>query len=247
MGNYHFSKENLRFQVNEHLHYPDEIDLTIIYKNYKEKDKSLITNGVFVFLDNYLGELRTVTVIDAIKIVGVADPEGDVIPIEKLKDYLTWREKEFVEKYKGVRHNTENDHYATGSAELEDGKPLIMVFNTDLLEWDAKASHPWILAVTIKYDGNEMGMPNDETQQILNAIEDQIMKELKDYDGYLNVGRETAKNERLIYFACRDFRKPSKLIYRIQQEHKENREITFEIYKDKYWRSFNRFLPDSRV
>ena len=97
----------------------------------------------------------------------------------------------------------------------------------------------------VQYEGNEQGMPDDETQQILSAIEDQIMKELKDFDGYLNVGRQTANNERLIYFACRDFRKPSKLMYRIQQEHKETRKITYEIYKDKYWRTFNRFTSGS--
>ena len=36
----------------------------------------------------------------------------ELIPISKLKDFLTWREKEFIEKYEGTRHNTENDSYA---------------------------------------------------------------------------------------------------------------------------------------
>ena len=241
MAGFEFTKDNLHFQVNEDPRFPDEIDLSIIYKNYKDEDKAIITNGVFVFLDNFLGELKTVTAIDAIEIVGEENPEGELIPIEKLKDYLAWREKEFIEKYKGERHNTENDNYASLTAELEDGNPLIAVMNTDLLGWANKASHPWILVATIKYEGNETGMPDDDTYQILNAIEDEMMKELKDFEGYLNVGRQTAKNEREVYFACKDFRKPSKLLYKIQQEHLETREIKFEIYKDKYWRTFNRF------
>jgi len=244
MAGFEFNKDNLHFHVNEDPRFPDEIDLSIIYEDYKEDDKAIITNGVFVFLDNFLGELRTVTAIDVIEIAGPTSTANEPIPIAKLKDYLNWREKEFVEKYKGTRHNTDNDNYASLTAELENGKPLIAVINTDLLEWDRKASHPWVLVTTIKYEGNDKGMPDDDTYQILNALEDEIMKELKDFEGYLNIGRQTCDNEREIYFACKDFRKPSRLLDRLKQEHTENSEIKFEIYKDKYWRTFNRFQPD---
>ena len=241
IGDFEFSKENLGFFANENPGYPDEIDLSLVYKDYKEEAKDIITQGVFVFLDNYLGELRTVAVIDAIEIVGYVKSDKEFIPIEKLNEYLKWREREFREKYKGVRHNTDNDRYVTLTAELKNGDPLLAIINTDLLQWDATASHPWVMVITINYEGDESGMPDDNTYQILNAIEDEIMKELKDFDGYLNIGRKTASNEREVYFACRDFRKPSKLLYKIQQEHKGIREINFEIYKDKYWRTFNRF------
>lgn len=241
IGDFEFSSENLGFYANENPKYPDEIDISLVYKNYQEESKDIITQGVFIFLDNYLGELRTVAVIDAIEIIGKVKANKELIPIEKLNEYLKWREKEFREKYKGVRHNTENDNYVSLSAQLENGDPLIAIMNTDLLEWDATASHPWVMVIIIKYGGDENGMPDDDTYQILNSIEDEIMKELKDFDGYLNVGRQTASNEREVYFACRDFRKPSKLMYRIQQDYKGIREINFEIYKDKYWRTFNRF------
>ena len=130
------------------------------------------------------------------------------------------------------------------TAELENGNPLLAIINTDLLQWDRKASHPWVLVTTIKYDGNEVGMPDDDTYQILNALEDVIIKELQDFEGYLNIGRQTSSNEREIYFACKDFRKPSRLMDRLKTEHAETREIRFEIYKDKYWRTFNRFIPE---
>jgi hypothetical protein len=241
MEDFAFNTDNLAFYANEDARYPDEIDLTIVYKNFVKEAKDIIINGVFVFLDNYLGELRTVTVIDAIDIRGSLKEGKELIAIDKLKEYLIWREKEFLEKYKGLRHNTEKDQYASLNAELENGNPLIAIINTDLLEWDAKASHPWVMVITIKCEGNENGMPDDDNYQILEAIEDDIAKNLKDFDGYLNIGRQTANYEREIYFACRDFRKPSKLMSRIREEHQDVRKITYEIYKDKYWRTFNRF------
>ena len=38
-----------------------------------------------------------------------------------------------------------------------------------------------------------------------------IVEELKDFEGYLNIGRQTADSVREIYFACKEFRKPSKV------------------------------------
>jgi hypothetical protein len=68
-----------------------------------------------------------------------------------------------------------------------------------------------------------------------------IMHELKDVDGYLNVGRQTSEGEREIYFACKDFRKPSKVFFNTQKKHPDNFEIEYDIYKDKYWKTFERF------
>ena len=45
------------------------------------------------------------------------------------------------------------------------------------------------------------------------------------------------------YALCRDFRKPSKVLYKLQEEYAGQVEITYDIYKDKYWQSFNRFNP----
>ena len=67
----------------------------------------------------------------------------------------------------------------------------------------------WVAVAELKYDGsNNNGMPDNETYELLNDIENEIMSELKDFDGYLNIGRQTARGAREIYFACRDFRKP---------------------------------------
>jgi hypothetical protein len=170
--------------------------------------------------------------------------EKELVPIAKLKDFLDWREKEFIEKYDGVRYDTSEDGHSTLEAELESGNKLIAVVNTQLLNWDSKASHPWIAAIIFKYDGdNNNGMPNDNDYQTLNEIEEGILQQLLDKDGYLYIGRQTANSEREIYFACKDFRKPSKVFFKTQQENNYF-EIEYDIYKDKYWQSFERFKPD---
>lgn len=244
MAGYKFDSENLSFYANDSANYPDEVDITVVYYDYNEENKSTITNGIYIFLDNFLGELDFAAGIDNLEIISKAEATGELIPIEKLKDYLTWRLKEFVEKHEGVRHNTESDNHAVFEAELESGAMLVAVLNTDLLQWDGKASHPWILSVKIPYDGsNNNGMPDEETYQLLDEVESAISEDLKDVDGYLNIGRQTAKNLREIYFTCRDFRKPSTVLFRVQNKYAKQVGISYDIYKDKYWRSFERFNP----
>ena len=239
------STDNLSFYSNVLEDYPDEIDLTFVLHHLNEGNKSTIEHGVHIFLDIFLGELHFATTIDSLNVVGMDKAEKELIPIVKLKDYLNWREKEFIEKYEGIRHDTENDQYLTLEATLQNGNPLLAVIDKDLLNWDSKASHPWMTKINIPYEGkNNDGMPEPETYQLLNIIEDDIMEQLKDTDGYLNIGRETGNNNRKIYFACKDFRKPSKVLYHIQQQYRRQMSIEYDIFKDKYWQSINHFLPN---
>jgi len=242
MGDYKFDGENINFYANEFTKYPDEIDITIVHDDLTNENKKQITNGIYIFLDNYLGELDFVNNIDNLTIISKQEAQKELISIAKLKDFLTWRQKEFVEKYQGIRYNTQNDSYSILEAKLESGYILLAVINTELINWDSKASHPWISVLTLKYDGsNNNGMPNEKDYKLLNTIEEEIMQELKDIDGYLNIGRQTSKGERDIYFACKDFRKPSKIFFKTQQKHSASFEIEYDIYKDKYWQSFERF------
>ncbi|MEM6719532.1 MAG: DUF695 domain-containing protein [Bacteroidota bacterium] len=242
MGDYKFSSIELSFYPIDHAEYPDEIDIVIVYDNFREEDKNLIVNGTYLFLDNYLGELNSVTTIDNIRVASKAEATEELIPILKLKDFLIWREKEFVEKYKGIRHNTIEDNFISLEATLENDLPLFAIVNSDLLTWDRKASHPWVSIVKIAYDGTDnQGLPNEKAYDLLNAIEEEILKELKDAEGYLNIGRQTADSLREIYFACVDFRLPSKVLHRLKEKYKDKLEIQFVIFKDKYWQTFNRF------
>ncbi|MES2701010.1 MAG: DUF695 domain-containing protein [Bacteroidota bacterium] len=244
MGGHKFTRENLHFCINEQTNYPDEIDISIVHNDCVEENKSPITSGVYIFLDNYLGELDFAMVIDNLKIATRSEINKELIPIEKLKDYLKWRQSEFIEKYEDTRHDTENDEHSVLKAYHEDNSPLIAVINTDLLNWDSKASHPWVLKIEIPYKaGIGNGMPDDNTRLLLDEIESDISSELKDIEGYLYIGRQTTKNIREIYFACTDFRKPSNVLYKIQKKFEKQFAISYDIYKDKYWQSFNRFKP----
>lgn len=245
MAGYIFDSKNLFFYAIDHERYPDEVEIAIVHKDYNEKDKSIIINGTYIFLDNYLGELNAITMIDNLEIIPPDQAEKELIPIAKLKDYLVWREKEFIEKYSGLRYNTANDNYSSLEATLKNQRPLIAIINTTLLDWDAKASHPWILKVKVAYNGDKNnGLPDNSTYGLLQSLEDEIMLELKDLDGYLNIGRQTADNERIVYFACNDFRKPSKTLHDLITKYREKLDVEYDIYKDKYWQSLERFRPE---
>lgn len=55
-------------------------------------------------------------------------------------------------------------------------------------------------------------MPDDDTYALIDEIEKDMNSELKDFDGYLNIGRQTSEGVREIYYACKELRRPSKVI-----------------------------------
>lgn len=242
MNGYTFSAQNLSFYANENPNYPDEIDINIVHEALNDSNRNEITNGVYIFLDNFLGELDFINNIDILTVIGTKEVQGQLIPITKLKSYLTWRQKEFVEKYDAYRYNTENDSYSMLEADLGNDNFLIAVINTELLKWDGKASHPWFVVATFNYDGQATnGMPNETDYKLLSDIEDEIMLDLKSVEGCLNVGRQTAEGVRELYFTCMDFRQPSKVLYKVQQKYADSFDMDYDIYKDKYWKSLERF------
>ena len=99
---YKFDESKMNFYSTYHTSMPDEIDITITHQDCTEENQNIMANGVFLVLDNFLGELKSVTTIDNLNIINTKDASTDLIPLGKLKDFLTWREKEFVEKYKGL-------------------------------------------------------------------------------------------------------------------------------------------------
>ncbi|WP_413512588.1 DUF695 domain-containing protein [Myroides odoratus] len=241
MNNYEFSKEKINFYPIENSTYPDEIDLVLVYDDFVESDKAIIANGIYIFLDNFLGELNAITSIDNLKVIGPEQVEAEVISILKLKDYLVWREKECIEKHEETRYNTINDSYVGLEATLENGMPLIALINRSILDWDNKASHPWIVRVEIAYKANKKGFPDEVTYQLLNQFEDELIAILPDAEGYLNLGRETVDGNRDLFFACKDFRDPARVVEQMKKRYQDDFKIDYTIYKDKYWKSFERY------
>jgi hypothetical protein len=243
MQGYVFDGKTMQFYAENHNDMPDEIDIVITHQDLTEENRDIITSGVYIAIDHTLGELNSVTTIDNLNILHPSEASQELIPIEKLRDFLIWRSKEFIEKYEGVRHDTENDAYSPLEGTTHNDLPMIAIVNLDLLNWDRKASHPWIVVLNLKYNGsNNNGLPNQKDYERLHEIEEEILLELKDAEGYLNVGRQTADSNREVYFACVDFRIPSKVMYKIQGLYGNEFEITYDIYKDKYWQTFERFL-----
>jgi hypothetical protein len=239
-----YDESSLSFYANDHESMPDLVDITLVHEAFSGAETGYAKNGAYIFLDNYLGELNFLANIDRLEFCAPAEAEKDAIPIEALPNYLETRASLFVEKYDGVRIFTDNDNYAALEWQTENGCPAIAIVNTDLLKWDKKASHPWMMVVTIPYDGsNNNGMPDSDTMEKMNRLEDAFREELKDVDGYLNIGRQTSENQRHIFFASIDFRQPSKVTYELQKRYRSGFDLEYEIFKDKYWQSVRHFSP----
>ena len=237
-----FDVHRISFYSNDTIGYPDLVDITIVHQDLNAENEPVIESGVYVFLEHLLGELEFVEAVDKLQVIGPAAAERERVSISKLKDFLAWRKEEFVEKYDSARYNTETDGYAALNGRLPDGTPLIATVNDTLLEWDRKASHPWILRVSVAYNSSTgQNMPDKATYALLDNLEEDINAELKDEDGYLNVGRQTGGGVREVYFACRDFRKPSKVLDKLTGVYADRFKISYDLYRDKYWRSFERF------
>ncbi|MET0462248.1 MAG: DUF695 domain-containing protein [Chitinophagaceae bacterium] len=242
MRGYEFNREKIRFYAKKDPQHPDEISLVFVHKDYNRENAQHIENGTFVFLENALGEMNLATLIDCIEVAGPAEQEEEFIPLDKLIPYLKWRETEFVEKYKGWRYNTEADRYATFSGRDSNGFSSIGLMNTDLLQWDAKGSHPWMMTITIDYEGNQTnGMPDKQMFKKMDRFEKDLCDLLLDENGYLNIGRQTYNGTRTIYFACSEFRNASRIAKLMIAEYRGVIDADYSICRDKYWMTVEKF------
>ena len=238
---YEFSREKISFYPKTNPDYPDEISLVFVHEDYTGQNAEDIESGVFIFLENALGELNLATTIDELKIGGDASGK-ELIPLQKLLPYLKWREAEFVGKYRGGRYNTELDRYATFSGKDSRGRSSIGLMNTDLLQWDAKASHPWMMTITINYGQHQKnGMPDKVMFQKMDQFEQELGSLLTDSNGYLNIGRQTYNGIRSIFFACTEFRHASRIAASVISGYKDSVEADYSITRDKYWLTVEKF------
>ena len=240
MNGYEFGPKTLSFYPDNHQDMPDLVDITIVHSDLDDSNTEGIEHGAYIFLDNFLGELNFLTGIDRLSFCRPSEAKSKCIPIEALPNFLETREALFVEKYRGVRINSENDNHSVVEGQTSGGVQWFGIVNEDLMKWDKKASHPWMLVLTIPFGGKD-GLPDQQTADKLNDLEDAFMERLKAEDGFLNIGRDAGNNERSVYIACVDFRKPSKVAYELQQEYKNITPFNYDIFKDKYWQSVSHF------
>src|SRR5690606_28684727 len=86
MFGYTFGTDTMQFYSEVNLQSPDEINITLIHKDYKEEIKGDFLHASYIFLDNYLGELNTVTQIDELKITDSIPNSNQSVPLTKLKE-----------------------------------------------------------------------------------------------------------------------------------------------------------------
>lgn len=243
MDNYAFNQDTLKFYPVEDPACPDEINIVVVHTDYTEENADDIIRGSYIFLEHYLGELNSVTSIDSLDFKSAANATAELIDIERLKSYLVWREAEFVEKYEGTYQDSYEEGIQVLEAEMEDGSIAIATINTKLLQWEDRVAYPWMLRITIAYDPKGE-MPDTETTNNLNDFEDRLIAKLPVANGYLWLGHETGKGIRDIYFACKEFRSVSKIVWQEELDFPYGYDFAYDIYKDKYWRTLQHFAQD---
>jgi Family of unknown function (DUF695) len=241
-----FNDTNIHFYSIFNATHPDRIALTLTHNSLSKKNRSIIGTGMINFLDSYIGELRAVTVIDQITIIASRKAKRQLMPIGSLDAFLLRRQTKFLNKYQNLGQLTCQGKYITAGGFQTNKEPIIALIDTGLMAWGGKPSHPWIAVITAEYDGTQnVGMPDAATSDLLFKLENDLFAMLPKSQGYLKIASQTASNSRKLYFACQDFRDPAKVLYQLQTSYASSFDVTYEIYKDKYWQSMewcNSFL-----
>jgi hypothetical protein len=232
-----FHADNMGFYVNSHANYPDIIAITVAHNDFANFREDVLRVGVSIFLDNYLGELVYATTIDELTIIDTKAAQQPLIPISDLLDYLIPRQQGLISKYMGTTYNADNATIEELKVDQVIGPPSTALINTNLLQWNAKASHPWVLAITIAF--NRVNLK--QKLLVVDALTHDLATKLPANEGCLNIGQQTTRSCRVIYFACQDFRKPSQVLRQFKKHYTGSLAVSYELYKDKYWHTFEEF------
>ena len=236
MYGHEFSSDNMNFYPRLDPYYPDEIKLTITHPEYNEDEKDQFQTGGTVFIENALGEVNTATLIDSYEVGAIPNDDVELIPLNKMEEYLRWREKEFIEKYEKMEARKPEESFSVLESEDDGGQPVFATINTGYKNWEFRTAFPWLVQIDVDYKGNEKGMPDKAQSQSLKEIEDHLLENLSATD-LIYVGHQTHKNRRTIFAYCSDYNIVSKQIHAYIDVSKWVFDIAFFIRKDKYWRN----------
>ena len=238
-----YSDDTLHFYVREDAKCPQVVDVVMVHSDATATEEQL-TSGVYVYLDNLLGEWVAVTQIDQMQIINQQQlPANQALqPMAELAPYLHSRHEAWQKVYGGVYYNSDQDEFASFEGEADNGQLIVGIIDSTLLAWPHKPSHPWMLTLRIAYDGSGLnGMPSKQIYQRMEEFEDALMAELPEHEGYLNVGRETGDDIRYIYFACKQFVQATRVLERLMPQFSQEMDISYDVFQDKYWQSLQRF------
>lgn len=238
MYGYDFSSDTMQFYPSIETEYPDEVNIVLVHKDYKEEENKEFQTGALIFLDNALGEINVATKIDSCEVKPLVRGV-ELIPLTKLEEYIKWREKEFLEKYEKKKIVVPYEQpWGVLEAEAKNGLPIIATISSEFKEWEYKAAFPWLVQVDIPFKGNDRGFPDDNQMKEMQEIEDQLLDLLKQTD-LIYLGHETHNNLRSVFSYTSDYKTVSKIIHAFLEENKSKYPISFFIQKDKYWRTMN--------
>lgn len=239
MNGHSFDKDNVFFRPVESA---DSVDIQLSHADLTEENREALVPGLHILLDNFLGELEYLEGIDGVEIVEPGDLEGGTWqPIGTLKDHLARMRTEIAARQGNASYEGTEGSWTMFSGETGNGEKLLCVMDMDVLNWEGKASHPWMSILTVKYSGRN-GMPEQDDNQALNDLEEELLPTLQPDAGCLYVGRETGRNERRIFFACKDFRAPSRAFDAIASAWSDRFEFETDLFKDRSWQTHARFL-----
>jgi hypothetical protein len=238
--NLSITRDTLQFYPTIDEQYPDEISIHLVYNGeVAPEDQNLVENASFIYVENLLGEINLATRIDQLIFDPAPASDLELVSIEKLEEYLNWREKEFVELYEGVVYQTEKATYSSLEWESE-GKDVMGTCNEELIKWNKKASHPWMVVIMVDFGTyQKSGLPTSDLLDEIHAFEDDLKEKLPDPEGYLQVGQTTGKGERTIYYACKEFSIPIQKLEELRKNYSFN--YDYEVFKDKYWKCMEMF------
>jgi hypothetical protein len=239
-----FNKDKLSFYADCDERYPDETNIVVLHDGLNKKNSQEITRGVNIFLDCCLGERAFATGIDTLEVVGKPRRGKRASPIGELGAFLSRRQEECACKHvPEIIPEEDQQSFSLLEWTLNNGNPILATINTTLLEIKNRASYPWIAILDLRYETSENGMPDKETSDHMFQIEDDLQGRVQTDKTCLYLGRETGNGEKRLFFACADFRGISKLFYQIQDEYSATLPVAYEIYKDRYWKTFQKFAP----
>lgn len=241
-----FNKETVMFFPLLDDEYPDMVSIAFVHKDYDARDHEEFETATSIYIQNALGEMNVATLLDHYEVSGPPPDASELIPVQKLPDYLTWRQKEFVEKYDNNAIELPKDTFNTIEGEDEDGNVMMAIAVASYEEWPHKPAFPWLVAVQMEYAAAENGLPDEPLLQKLHDTEDAIISLLTKDLQTLYVASRTYSGFRTTYFYSKNFRDASRRLHEHLATYNGEVKISFFVERDKYWQNTKEFfdLPE---
>lgn len=241
-----FNEHTLHFYPIIEDDYPDEVSLVLTHKEYNEEEEEDFQTAMSIYVQNGLGEINASTQIDDLSFGPEPEDKSDLIPITKLHDYLTWRQKEFVEKYPLSSIELPEEGFNVIEGQDEDDNIMIALVNLNYENWTYKPVFGWLLSVSMEYAPEENGLPDAETLTVMQDEETTIIELLTKQSETVYTATKTFVGTRTLYFYTKQYEQPSMLMHGYLDAYNGLTNTSFFVEKDKYWRCLEEFwgLPE---